>query len=108
MRLSYLDPEPTIRPAAVAATSTATGARSCRPSRGIAGPGGLVINGCMRADGLIAQIGFAAFARGLCIHGTSKGFGARGFINHALLLGDVVVNAGESTLDIHGWRRTAG
>jgi len=114
------------------------------------GLGGLVINGCVRDGALIAQIDFAVFARGLCIRGTSKDFGARGFINYPVLVGDVVVNAGdlifgdgdgvvavaaasvatvldaarrreteeaeilqrisagESTLDIYGWRRTAG
>ena len=57
--------------------------------------GGLVINGCVRDGALIAQIDFPVFARGLCIRGTGKDFGARGFINHPLLAGDVVVQAGD-------------
>ena len=112
--------------------------------------GGLVINGCVRDGALIAQIDFPVFARGLCIRGTGKDFGARGFINHPLLVGDVVlqagdllfgdgdgvvavaaanlatvidaarrrdaeeaqilkrITAGESTLDIYGWRKPPG
>jgi 4-hydroxy-4-methyl-2-oxoglutarate aldolase len=57
--------------------------------------GGLVINGCVRDGVLISQIDFPVFARGLCIRGTGKDFGARGFINYPLLLGEVVVNAGD-------------
>jgi 4-hydroxy-4-methyl-2-oxoglutarate aldolase len=56
---------------------------------------GLVINGCVRDSVLLGEIGFPVFARGLCIRGTSKDFGARGFINHPLLMGEVVVSPGD-------------
>ena len=59
------------------------------------GLGGLVLNGCVRDGVLLGEIGFPVFARGLCIRGTGKDFGARGFINHPLLVGHVVVNAGD-------------
>lgn len=113
------------------------------------GLGGLVINGCVRDGALLGQIGFPVFARGLAIRGTGKDFGARGFINFPLLVGEVTVqagdlivgdadgvvavpgagaaeiiaaahrrdaqeaaileriSAGERTLDIYGWRRSA-
>ncbi|MGE0116234.1 MAG: 4-carboxy-4-hydroxy-2-oxoadipate aldolase/oxaloacetate decarboxylase [Steroidobacteraceae bacterium] len=57
--------------------------------------GGLVIDGCVRDGGLLEKLGFPVFARGLCIRGTGKDFGARGWINHPVLFGDVVVNAGD-------------
>ncbi|WJF91925.1 4-carboxy-4-hydroxy-2-oxoadipate aldolase/oxaloacetate decarboxylase [Paraburkholderia bonniea] len=60
--------------------------------RGIAG---LVIDGCVRDADLLAQIGFPVFARGLCIRGTTKDFGARGWINHPVRIGDVPVRAGD-------------
>jgi 4-hydroxy-4-methyl-2-oxoglutarate aldolase len=57
--------------------------------------GGLVIDGCVRDGALLESLGFPVFARGLCIRGTGKDFGARGWINHPLLIGDVVVQAGD-------------
>jgi 4-hydroxy-4-methyl-2-oxoglutarate aldolase len=57
--------------------------------------GGLVIDGCVRDGNLLADIGFPVFARGLCIRGTGKDFGARGWINHPLLFDDVSVKAGD-------------
>jgi len=44
---------------------------------------------------VLAEIGFAVFARGLCIRGTSKDFAARGWINHPTLFDGVTVNAGD-------------
>jgi 4-hydroxy-4-methyl-2-oxoglutarate aldolase len=35
------------------------------------------------------------FARGLCIQGTGKDFGARGWLNAPVPMGDVVVHAGD-------------
>jgi 4-hydroxy-4-methyl-2-oxoglutarate aldolase len=60
--------------------------------RGLAG---LVIDGCVRDVTLLAQIGFPVFARGLCIRGTGKDFGARGWINAPIRLGQEVVRAGD-------------
>lgn len=56
---------------------------------------GLVINGCVRDGDLLAEIGFPVFARGLCIRGTGKDFGATGWLNYPVSIGDVVVQAGD-------------
>lgn len=61
-------------------------------ARGLAG---LVIDGCVRDGRLLGDIGFPVFARGLCIRGTGKDFGARGWINAPVLIGDVTVNPGD-------------
>jgi 4-hydroxy-4-methyl-2-oxoglutarate aldolase len=61
-------------------------------ARGLAG---LVIDGCVRDGVLLAEINFPVFSRGLCIRGTGKDFGARGWINAPIAIGDVVVNAGD-------------
>jgi 4-hydroxy-4-methyl-2-oxoglutarate aldolase len=57
--------------------------------------GGLVIDACVRDGAILGKVGFPVFARGLCIRGTGKDFGARGWLNHPLLLGDVSVEAGD-------------
>lgn len=57
--------------------------------------GGLVIDGCVRDGGILADFGFPVFARGLCIRGTGKDFGARGWINHPVLFDDLTVDAGD-------------
>lgn len=56
---------------------------------------GLVIDGCVRDSALLAEIGFPVFSRGLCIRGTGKDFGATGWINHPLMIGNVTVRAGD-------------
>lgn len=61
----------------------------------VRGLAGLVIDGCVRDQRLLAQIGFPVFARGLCIRGTEKDFGARGWINAPIRLGDVTVDPGD-------------
>ena len=61
-------------------------------TRGVAG---LVIDGGVRDATLLTEMGFAVFSRGLCIRGTGKDFGATGWINHPVLLGDVTVHAGD-------------
>ena len=61
----------------------------------VRGLAGLVIDGCVRDGDLLAQIGFPVFARGLCIRGTDKDFGARGWINAPTLFEDVVVHPGD-------------
>jgi 4-hydroxy-4-methyl-2-oxoglutarate aldolase len=60
--------------------------------RGLAG---VVIDGCVRDGQLLAQIGVPVFARGLCLRGTGKDFGAIGWINAPLLIGDVAVHPGD-------------
>lgn len=57
--------------------------------------GGLVIDGCVRDGAILEQFGFPVFARGLCIRGTGKDFAARGWINHPLMLDDVIVQPGD-------------
>ncbi|WP_322028957.1 4-carboxy-4-hydroxy-2-oxoadipate aldolase/oxaloacetate decarboxylase [Paraburkholderia sp. J76] len=61
----------------------------------VRGLAGLVIDGCVRDQRLLSEIGFPVFARGLCIRGTGKDFGARGWINAPTRFGDVTVNAGD-------------
>jgi len=56
---------------------------------------GLVIDGCVRDGTLLEQIGFPVFARGLCIRGTGKDYGAIGWIDEPVLIGDVTVSAGD-------------
>lgn len=60
--------------------------------RGIAG---LVIDACVRDGALLPSIGLPVFARGLCIRGTGKDFGATGWINAPLLFDDVIVHPGD-------------
>jgi len=61
----------------------------------VRGLAGLVIDGCVRDGVLLGEIGFPVFARGLCIQGTGKDFGATGWINHPVMMGEIVVQAGD-------------
>ena len=61
----------------------------------VRGLAGLVIDGCVRDGAILADFGLPVFARGLCIRGTGKDFGARGWINFPTLFGDLTVNAGD-------------
>ena len=61
-------------------------------ARGVAG---LVIDACVRDGALLAEMGFAVFSRGLCMRGTGKDFGAIGWINHPVPIGDITVHAGD-------------
>jgi 4-hydroxy-4-methyl-2-oxoglutarate aldolase len=61
----------------------------------VKGLGGLVIDGCVRDGVLLEEIGFPVFARGLCIRGTGKDYGAIGWLNAPVLMGDVRVAAGD-------------
>ncbi len=61
----------------------------------VRGLAGVVIDGCVRDAVLLGDIGFPVFARGLCIRGTSKDFGARGWINAPIKLGDEIVRPGD-------------
>jgi 4-hydroxy-4-methyl-2-oxoglutarate aldolase len=60
--------------------------------RGLAG---VVIDGCVRDGELLGKIGVPVFSRGLCLKGTGKDFGAIGWINTPLLIGDVTINPGD-------------
>ncbi len=59
------------------------------------GLGGLVIDACVRDGVLLGSLGFPVFARGLNIRGTGKDFGARGWINAPIIIGDIVINPGD-------------
>jgi len=61
----------------------------------VRGLAGLVIDACVRDGVLLSDIGFPVFSRGLCIQGTGKDFGATGWINHPVSIGQVVVHAGD-------------
>ena len=61
----------------------------------VRGLAGLVIDACVRDGLLLGEIGFPVFARGLCIQGTGKDFGAIGWVNHPVPMGQVVVHAGD-------------
>jgi len=61
----------------------------------VRGLAALVIDGCVRDGELLGDIGFPVFARGLCIRGTGKDFGARGWIGYPTLFDNVTVNAGD-------------
>ena len=61
----------------------------------VRGLAGLVIDGCVRDGALLAQIGLPVFARGLCIRGTGKDYGAIGWLNAPVLIGNVAVQAGD-------------
>jgi len=61
-------------------------------ARGVAG---LVMDACVRDAALMAAMAFPVFSRGRCIRGTGKDFGAIGWLNHPVLIGDVRVHAGD-------------
>jgi 4-hydroxy-4-methyl-2-oxoglutarate aldolase len=58
--------------------------------------GGLAIDGCVRDSAEIIEMGFPIFCRGTCMRGTAKQ--TLGSVNHPILFGDVVVNAGDMVL----------
>ena len=57
--------------------------------------GGLVIDGCVRDVPLLREAGFPVFARGACIRGTGKDFGARGWINAPIRIGGRTIHPGD-------------
>lgn len=61
----------------------------------VRGLGGLVIDGCVRDGAVLQECGFPVFARGLCLRGTGKDYGARGWINHPTLFDDLIVHPGD-------------
>lgn len=61
----------------------------------VRGLSGLVIDACVRDGVLLEQIGFPVFARGLCMQGTGKDYGAIGWLNEPVLIGNVAVAAGD-------------
>jgi 4-hydroxy-4-methyl-2-oxoglutarate aldolase len=61
----------------------------------VRGLAGLVIDGCVRDGMLLEEMAFPVFARGLCMRGTGKDYGAIGWINEPVMVGNVVVSAGD-------------
>ncbi|EEA01586.1 Dimethylmenaquinone methyltransferase [Burkholderia sp. H160] len=61
----------------------------------VRGLAGLVIDGCVRDADLLEQIGFPVFSRGLSIRGTGKDYGAIGWLNAPVLLGNTTVEPGD-------------
>ena len=61
----------------------------------VRGLAGLVIDASVRDADLLEQIGFPVFSRGLSIRGTGKDYGAIGWINEPVMIGNVTVNAGD-------------
>ena len=61
-------------------------------ARGLAG---LVIDGCVRDGGILVDFGLPVFARGLCIRGTGKDYGAPGWVNFPALFDDLTVHPGD-------------
>lgn len=61
----------------------------------VRGLAGLVIDGCVRDGAVLESFGFPVFSRGLCIRGTGKDFGARGWVNAPTLFDDLIVNPGD-------------
>ena len=59
------------------------------------GLNGLVIDGGVRDADLLEQIGFPVFSRGLSIRGTGKDYGAAGWLNAPVMIGNVVVSPGD-------------
>jgi len=57
--------------------------------------GGLVIDAGVRDGALLEGVGFPVFAKGLCIRGTGKDFGATGWLNKPVMIGDVLVSPGD-------------
>ncbi|MGF6597718.1 4-hydroxy-4-methyl-2-oxoglutarate aldolase [Paraburkholderia sp. GAS448] len=61
----------------------------------VRGLGGLVIDGGVRDADLLEEIGFPVFSRGQSIRGTGKDYGAIGWINEPVMIGNVTVGAGD-------------
>lgn len=61
----------------------------------VRGLAGLVIDGGVRDADLLEEIGFPVFARGLSIRGTGKDYGAIGWINEPVMIGNVTISAGD-------------
>ena len=59
------------------------------------GLGGLVIDACVRDGAVLRRAGFPIFSRGLALRGTGKDFGATGWINHPVLIGEITVAPGD-------------
>ena len=59
------------------------------------GLGGLVLEGGVRDSTVLRARSFPVFSAGLCIAGTGKDFGARGWLNAPVRIGGVIVQPGD-------------
>ena len=59
------------------------------------GLGGLVLDGCVRDQQLLGEVGFPVFARGLCICGTDKDPHAMGCVNEPVSFEGLIVSPGD-------------
>jgi 4-hydroxy-4-methyl-2-oxoglutarate aldolase len=57
--------------------------------------GGLVIEGGVRDSAALSTQSFPVFSTGLCIAGTGKDFGAQGWLNSPVRIGNIVVQPGD-------------
>jgi 4-hydroxy-4-methyl-2-oxoglutarate aldolase len=65
---------------------------TCAKTRGL---GGLVVDGCVRDGEELAAVGFPIFARGLCIHGTTKDPNGAGSLFAPVTIGTVTIRPGD-------------
>lgn len=69
----------------------------------VRGLGGLVIDGGVRDIAALTAASFPVFSRGICMRGTVKDFGAKGWLGHPIRFGDVVVSKGDMVVgDLDG------
>ncbi|MEE3000985.1 MAG: RraA family protein [Pseudomonadota bacterium] len=59
---------------------------------------GLVIDGCVRDQIELAEMGFPVFAAGLCIRGTEKKFDGMGSLEEPITIGKITINHGDLVL----------
>ncbi len=59
---------------------------------------GLVLNGCVRDQVELKEMGFPVFSAGLSIRGTSKKFDGAGSLKEPITIGDVTINHGDLVL----------
>jgi 4-hydroxy-4-methyl-2-oxoglutarate aldolase len=59
---------------------------------------GLVIDGCVRDQVELEEMGFAVFSAGLSIKGTAKKFEEAGTLAEAITIGDITINHGDLVL----------
>ena len=64
-------------------------------ARGIAG---LVIDGCVRDQVELEEMGFPVFSAGLCIRGTAKKFDGEGALGEPITIGGITINHGDLVL----------
>ena len=59
---------------------------------------GLVIDGCVRDQVELEEMGFPVFSAGLCIRGTAKKFDGEGALGEPITIGGITINHGDLVL----------